>query len=58
LEGNVQSSHTDIGSVAFNFFKSIYSTKDKEDTLTQLHVIKEIPRLFSEEDSNDIDRQE
>jgi hypothetical protein len=57
FEGNIQSSQTDIGSAAFNFFKSLYSAKEKEDTLTQLHVIKEIPRFFSEEDSNDIGRQ-
>jgi hypothetical protein len=57
LEGNKQSSQADIGATTFIFFKSLYKEKEKEDTLAQLQVIKEVPCFFSDEESNDLGRQ-
>jgi hypothetical protein len=49
LEGYIHSSQGDIGTAAFNFFKSLFSSKEIENILTQLHVIKEFSRFFIDE---------
>jgi hypothetical protein len=47
MNGNKQSSQDEIGEETYNYFKSLFKSKDNEDILTQLQVIKEIPRFFS-----------
>jgi hypothetical protein len=42
---------------AFNFYKYLYKAKDREDTLTQLNVFKEVPRFFSDEEINEVGKQ-
>jgi hypothetical protein len=56
-EGNLQHSQAEIGATTFNFYKYLYKAKDREDTLTQLNVLKEVPRFFSDEESNEVGKQ-
>jgi hypothetical protein len=57
MEGNLQSSQDDIGEKYYNYFKNLYKGKEKEDTLKQIRVIKEIPRFFSDKECNVLGRQ-
>lgn len=57
-EGDLHHSQAEIGATTFNFYKSLYKAKDTEDdTLTQLNVLKEVPRFFSDEESNEVGKQ-
>jgi hypothetical protein len=53
-EGNFHQSQEGIKATTHNYFSSLYRAKDREDTLTQLNVLKEIPRFFSDEESDDV----
>jgi hypothetical protein len=45
---------SDLRSAAFKHFRSLYQDVGKEDTLTQLKVIKEVPHFFTDEDSDEV----
>ena len=47
-------SRVDLRSVYFNFFRTMYKEEDKEDTLTQLRVIKDVPLIFTDEESDEV----
>jgi hypothetical protein len=57
LDENLQSSHDEIGKDAYNFFKTLYKARERQDVLTQLQVLKEVPRFFSDEESDSLGRQ-
>jgi len=57
LEVTNQSSHTTLRSATFNYFRSLYKATEKEDTLAHIQVIKEVPRFFSDEESNELGKQ-
>jgi hypothetical protein len=54
LEGTNQSSQAALRYKGFNYFRSLYKATEKEDTLAQLQVINEVPRFFSNEESNEL----
>jgi hypothetical protein len=53
-EGNNFSTLTDIRATTFNHFKSLFSEIGYEDMPTQFNVIKEVPRFFTDEESNEV----
>jgi hypothetical protein len=54
LEGHNLTSRVDLRSVYFKFFRTMYKEADKEDTLTQFRVIKDVPRIFTDEESDEV----
>jgi hypothetical protein len=57
LEGHNFTSQFDLRSISCNFFKTMYKEEDKEDTLTQFRVIKDVPRIFTDEESDEVGKQ-
>jgi len=57
LEGTNQSSREALRSATFNYFRSHYKATEKEDTLEQLQVIKQVSCFFSDEETNELGKQ-
>jgi hypothetical protein len=54
LEGHNLTSRVDLRSVYFKFFRAMYKEVDKENTLTQFSVIKDVPHIFIDEESDEV----
>jgi len=56
-EGYIQHKETAIKASSLNFYKSLYKAKVNEYTLTQFNVLKEVPRFFTYEESNEVGKK-
>jgi hypothetical protein len=53
-DGCIKSSEKDIKEVAFKHFQSQYSAIVAEDTCNQISVLKDVPRFFNDDESDEI----
>jgi hypothetical protein len=57
VEGNIQHSQIGIKATTLSFYSSLYKAKYREDNLTQINVLKEAPRFFTDEEINEFGKQ-
>jgi hypothetical protein len=54
MMGLILSSESEIKEYAYNFFQTQFSAPEVEDMRNQFHIIKDVPRMFSDAESDEI----
>jgi hypothetical protein len=53
-DGSVKSTDKEIKETTFKHFQSQYNALEAEDTRNQLNILKDVPRFFNNDESDDI----